>query len=309
MPGYDTSMPYLGQAQQTNYSPYNGFDTMYKPVVMGSGGGTGFSIPGVGGDPWEKLLTGATKESDALMAKLKTIYDSYEGAIGNYEGDMKPIMEALNGDIAGLNEYMKGYQSLLQEIKPGMLGGINVEAGPEQRRAQYMGSVASQYGQAEDAQRRQMASQGMNPYANKGASRSMALDRAGALAGASNQAYSDWHQQHNKDVAQQQAATANYAGLYGKQGDWYGDIFKARAALGGMWGNIYDTRLKAAMARGAGYEGLVGVQEQRRAQAMQGQQFQAGLDAQAGALGAQLSAQVANAPWQYDPNISQFPLT
>jgi hypothetical protein len=42
---------------------------------------------------------------------------------------------------------------------------------------------------------------------------------------------------------------------------------------------------------------------------MQGQQFQAGLDAQAGALGAQLSAQVANAPWQYDPNISQFPLT
>jgi hypothetical protein len=243
---------------------------------------------------WEQVITGAEKESSALTDKLKGIYDNYTGSAGDYEANLKPLLEGLEGDIAGLTDWMKGYEDLLAEIKPTMMGGLQIDPTAANYRNQYMGAVGSQYDQAEEQMRRQMSQQGINPYSNTGATRDVALNRAGAMAGAANQAYSDWREDYNKNMQAQQAAQSQYAQLYGKTGDYFGDIMSARAGMGNLYKGIYDTNLQAQMARAQGYEGLLGLEQQKWQTGLAAGQQQSMMDLQKSMFNAQLASKHAN---------------
>ena len=220
-------------------------------------------------------MRGYDDKTAALTEKLKGIYDGYSSKATEFGEDMQPIMDAIGGDISDMQDWMGGYNELLGEMKPDMMHGINVERSPGMRRAEYMGAVGGQYKAADESMRRRQASQGINPYSNTGASRELGLDRAQAVAGASNKAYSDWFEQRNRDVERQNQGRADFAGLYSKSGDNLNNIMRARASMGDMQKGIYDVGMDADKATAAGYEGFVGLNENRRSEALMAEQDKA----------------------------------
>ncbi len=231
-----------------------------KPGSSGGWGG--------GRNPLDDLLKGFDKESAALTDKLKTIYDGYTGSYEELEGKVSPIMDLIEQDIGKFEDYIGDYEGLISGMEGDFLDSIIIDPSATRTRGEYMGNVAAQYDQAQAAQRRQAIQQGINPYANRGAQRSMALDRAGAMAGAANQAYGDWRDQYNTDIQRQQQANAMYADLFGQKGQMYGDLLRARGGLLEGHRGLHDSKLAAEMARAGGYEGLLGMSENRRQQAL-----------------------------------------
>jgi hypothetical protein len=237
---------------------------------------------------WDKVIKGAEKESAALTTKLKGIYDAYEGYFTDFEGNLQPVLDALNGDIGKMEQWMGGYQDLMGEIKPTMMGGLKIDPTAAGYREQFMGATADQYDQAQQEMMRQQAQQGVNPFANTGQSRDFAMDRAGALAGAANSAYAAWREDYNKNMQAQQGAMAKYADLYGKTGDYFGDILQARASVGNLYKGMYDTRLDAQKAKAAGYEGLLGLEFQKWQTGLNAAQQQSMINAQNAQLASQM---------------------
>jgi len=224
---------------------------------------------------FDSIMRGYDENTAALTDKLRGIYDNYSKNADQFGEDMQPIMDAIGADIGQLQTWMGGYDELLAEMRPDMMSGINVESSPKMRRAEYMGAVGGQYKAAEESMRRRMSSQGLNPYANTGATREFGLERAGAMAGASNKAYSDWHEQRNRDVERQNQGRSDFAGLYSKTGDNLNNVMKARGGLAGMYGDIYNVGLEGEKATAGGYEGLVGLNENRRSEALKLEQANA----------------------------------
>jgi hypothetical protein len=237
---------------------------------------------------WDDVIAGSEEQSAALTDKLKSIYDGFEGYATEFGGKIEPIMDALNGDIGKMEQWMEGYQGLLTEIKPTMMHGLQIDPTAAGYRAEYMGNVGAQYDQAQEQMNRQMAQQGINPYSNTGATRDMALNRAGAVAGAANQAYANWRQDYNTNMQAQQDAMAKYAGLYGKTGDYFGDILKARSGMADTYRGLYDSRLQAQIAKAQGYEGLLGLEFQKWQTGLQGAQQQSMINQQNAAMASQM---------------------
>jgi len=263
------------------YTPSGNYDTKYEYDNRKAGSTSltdldqrriaapeyaGGGLSGV--NPLDALMEGLDAESTALTDKLKSIYDSYSGGAEKYGENMQPIIDGLEGDLAGLGEWMTGYQGLVEEMRPTFMGATQLDPNANRYREEYMGSVASQADLADQALKRDMASQGINPYENSGATRKMALDRNASLAGASNEAFRDWRTDYNRDIAQEQSANATYADMWSKTGDGYATSIDARTTMGGMYDRMYDSTLDAQKAKAAGYEGLTGLVEDRRSEAL-----------------------------------------
>jgi len=216
----------------------------------------------------DAMMAGYDEESDMLTEKLTSIYDSYQGNAEKFGEDMQPIIDGLEGDLAGLTEWMGGYSDLLNEIKPNMVGATQLDPTANRYREEYVGNVASQADAADAAARREQASQGINPYENTGSQRESKLNRSAAIASASNQAHRDWRSDYNRDLAQEQNSNAMFADLYGKTGDHYGTSIGARTALAGVNQGMYDTTLQAQQAKAAGYENLYGNNQNSRTEAL-----------------------------------------
>lgn len=296
---FNTAAPKVGQESQLVVAPWSAggnYELTRSVVQAPKAVKTGW---------WDKVIAGAEKESQVLTTQLKSIYDSYQGYATDFEGDIKPIMDALNGDIGKMEKWMEGYQGLMTEIKPTMMSGMKIDPTAAGYREQFMGATADQFDQAQQEMMRQQAQQGINPYANTGQSRDFALDRAGALAGSANSAYAAWREDYNKNMQAQQAAMAQYAGLYGKTGDFFGDILQARAGIGNMYKGIYDTRLDAQKARAAGYEGLLGLEFQKWQTGLNAAQQQSMINAQNAQMAAQMQMGLGAAgEWHAGPSAS-----
>lgn len=276
------------------------WSTQQRNVVDGPGGAI---VPGLKKDPLEEMLEGYDEKSLAFEDKLKSIYDGYLGQVDKFGAELEPIFDQIEADIEGFEGFMGDYQGLVEGMEGDFLNSIMVDPNASRTKHEYMGNVASQYEQAEDAMRRQAIQQGQNPYANKGGQREMALNRAGDMAGAANQAYGDWRESYNRDIQRQQAANAAYADLYGKKGEMYGDLLGARGGLLNARTGVNDTRLQAQQARASGYEGLMGLNEQRRNQAIQLGQQQAAAAQTAASEANALKGSLPGQTW-YNPNFN-----
>ena len=292
---YDS--PFVGTQQRDVYSPSSGRrQTQERRVVGGTGGRLGG-----GRNPLDDILAGYDEESEALTNKLRSIYDGYTGSYEEMEGNIRPIMDLIEQDIGKFEEYMGDYEGLVSGMQGDFLDSIIIDPSATRTRGEYMGNVAAQYDAAEAAQRRQAIQQGRNPYANRGAQRSFALNRAGAMAGAANQAYGDWREAYNRDIQAQQAANEAYADLFGRGGEMYSDLLRARSGLISAEKGLLDTRLAAEQARASGYEGLTGLTEGRRQQALELGQRQAEANRMARSEANQLRATMPGQTW-YNPD-------
>ncbi len=262
--------PFVGTQQRDIYSPSGIRQTQERRVVGGPGG-----VLGGGRNPLDDILEGYDEQSQALQGKLRSIYDGYTGSYEEMEGNIRPIMDLIEQDIGSFEDYIGDYEGLVSGMQGDFLDSVIIDPSATRTRGEYMGNVAAQYDAAEGAMRRQAIQQGQNPFANRGAQRSFALDRAGAMAGAANQAYGDWREAYNRDIQSQQAANEAYADLVGRQGEMYGDLIRARGGLINAEKGILDTRLAAQEARARGYEGLAGLTEERRREALELGQKQA----------------------------------
>lgn len=290
--------PFVGKEQRDVYNPGAGAGNTRQTqerLVVGGGGRLG-----AGKDPLGDILEGYDEESDALMGKLRSIYDGYTGSYNEMEGNVRPIMDMIEQDITKFEDFIGDYEGLVSDMEGDFLDSIIIDPSATRTRGEYMGNVAAQYDQAEAAQRRQAIQQGQNPYANRGAQRSMALDRAGAMAGAANTAHKDWREAYNRDTQSQQQANEAYAGLVGRQGGMYGDLLSARGGLVDAEQGLLDSRLDAEQARGSGYEGLLGLTENRRQQAIELGQKQAEAGRLAKSEANQLKASMPGQTW-YNP--------
>lgn len=301
----DYNTPSVSTQRRTVLSPganLGGFRNVQERNVV-SGGGGGVFLGDSRTDPLEALIEGYDAESRALTNMLKSIYDNYTGIAGEIGDEFTPIFDQIDEDIDNFYGYMDEYQQLLTDIRPDFLSSIIVDPNAARTRNEYMGNVAAQYEAAEDEMRRQATQQGFNPYANRGATRDFNLSRAADLAGAANQAYSDWRGDYNRDIRMQQEADQAYAELFNRQGDQYGDLLNARSGVAALRKGIYDTRLEAERARAAGYEGLAGLVENRRSQALSLGQAQAAANAQAAAQANQMRANMPGQQW-YNPGFN-----
>jgi hypothetical protein len=190
-------------------------------------------------------------------------------------------MDALTGDISGMEGYIKNYGDTLAEVKDTMLNGITVDPNATRTREQYQGGVAAAYAKTAEKQKQDMESQGLNPFANTGATRQTELARTADMANADNQAYSDWRTQYNKDMQAKGQMAGQYATLEGKQADMQGQVMSGRSGLLSGQKSIYDATMGATQAKAAGYENLQSISEQRRQEQLalaQQAQEQANLD-------------------------------
>ncbi len=286
--------PFVGMQERDIYSPSGMRQQQERRVVGGA-------RLGARRNPLDDILAGYDEESRQLTDKLRSIYDGYTGSYEEMEGNVRPIMDLIEQDIDRFEEYMGDYEGLVSGMRGDFLDSIIIDPSATRTRGEYMGNVAAQYDQAEAARRRQAIQQGQNPYANRGAQRAFALDRAGAMAGAANQAYGDWREAYNRDIQAQQAANEAYAGLFDKQGQMYGDLLAARGGLVSAEKGLLDTRLAAEQARARGYEGLAGLTEGRRQQAIELGQRQAEANRLARSEANQLKATMPGQNW-YNPN-------
>lgn len=294
---YNTNAPSLKQETQTVVAPWQAGGNyeltrtvVNKPRAVTSGW-------------WDDVIAGSEKESAALTDKLKGIYDSFEGYYSEYGGKIEPLLDALNGDIGKMEKWMEGYQGLLTEIKPTMMNGLQIDPTAAGYRAEFMGNTAAQYDAAQQQMQQQQAQQGINPYANTGQSRDFALQRAAGVAGAANQAYATWRQDYNQNMQAQQQAMAQYAGLYGKTGDYFGDILKARGGMADTYRGLYDSRLQAQIAKAQGYEGLLGLETMKWQTGLEGAQQQSMINAQNAQMAAQMQMGLGDkGEWQGTPS-------
>lgn len=282
------------------YSDYFQFnlDPTLKKQFVGTGSGLSSTwnnyrdviTPGLGtGYDWKTGKTAAATEFDKMMAgndqasqayidQLKGIYDQYGKYAEEYKGNVKPIIDAIGGDITGMQTIAKKYGETLKTIEPTMMTGIQVDPNAARTRNEYIGAVADQMKSAEKQQRIAAESQGLNPYANTGANREMALARGAGVANAANRAYTDWRKNYNADIKAQQDAQAKYAGLVAGEGALVSDIAGARGAQAGLYGKMSEADIGAAKLKQAGLSDLLGVQEARRQEALQlGQQQQSNI--------------------------------
>jgi hypothetical protein len=212
----------------------------------------------------------------AYTSKLKALFDGYGQYAKDYGAKAQPIIDALTGDIKGLEGYRGDYEKTLNGIQDNMLNGINLDPSATRTREEYQGNVAAANAQATEQQKQQMQSQGLNAYANTGASRANSLAGAAGLADAGNKAYSDWHKQYNADVVAKQNGQASYAGLQSKLGDMQNNIMAGRGNVLNANKSIYDANMQSGQATATGYEGLASLEEYRRAEALKlGQQQEA----------------------------------
>jgi hypothetical protein len=222
---------------------------------------------------FDAMMAGHDATSAAYVSQLTALYDGYGQYAKDYGDKAQPIIDALTGDIKGLEGYRGDYEKTLNGIQDNMLNGINLDPSATRTREEYQGNVAAANAQATEQQKQQMQSQGLNPYANTGASRANSLAGAAGLADAGNKAYSDWHKQYNADVQAKQAGQATYAGLQSKLGDMQNNIMAGRGNVLNAHKSIYDANMGSAQAKATGYEGLAGLEESRRAESLKlGQQ-------------------------------------
>lgn len=222
---------------------------------------------------FDAIMAGHDATSAAYVKQLKALYDGYGQYAKDYGAKAQPIIDALTGDIKGLENYRGDYEKTLGSIKDNMLNGINLDPSSTNTRERYQGTVAAANAQAAEQQKQQMLSQGLNPYANSGASRATSLAGAASLADAGNKAYADWHTQYNTDVQAKQQGQAQYAGLQSKLGDMQNNIMAGRGNVLNAHKSIYDANMFSDQAKATGYEGLASLAEARRAEALKlGQQ-------------------------------------
>jgi hypothetical protein len=219
-------------------------------------------------DAFDKIMAGHDATTQKYVNTLKSIYDNYEQYSKDYEGNVKPIIDALGGDIESMDSYISEFENSLSKNKDAFLNGIAIDPNAARTRAEYTGAVSDQYRTSREKLKRDMASQGLNPYANTGADRELELKRAEAMGMASGKAYSDWRQGYNRDKQAQQAATGTYLGLMGRAGDMRGSILNARAGIGDMYKGVLNSKLAASKERATGYEGLTSLAEARRQEAL-----------------------------------------
>ena len=222
---------------------------------------------------FDAIMAGHDATSAAYASQLKDLYDGYGQYAKDYGDKAQPIIDALTGDIKGLEKYRGDYETTLNGIQDNMLNGINLDPSATRTREEYQGNVAAANAKATEQQKQQMQSQGLNPYANTGASRANSLAGAAGLADAGNKAYSDWHKQYNADVVAKQNGQASYAGLQSKLGDMQNNIMAGRGNVLNVHKSIYDANMGSDQAKATGYEGLASLAENRRAEALKlGQQ-------------------------------------
>lgn len=224
---------------------------------------------------FDAIMAGHDATSQAYVGKLQSIYDGYGKYAKEFGDAAKPLMDALGGDIEEMQGYITDYGSVLDEVRPTMMDGIRVDPSATRTREEYQGNVAATYGKQKEQLANQMKSQGLNPYANKGASRDLALSQAAAMTGAANTAYKDWREGYNRDIGTKAALQGQYAGLVGQKGALQGQVMQARGGLIDANKSIMDAKISAGQAQAAGTEGLLSLAEARRSEALAlGQQQQ-----------------------------------
>lgn len=246
--------------------------TTQQRVVASGGGGLSEWAGGKKDDSASRLdqaMSGLDAKAGEYEQILRGVYDNYSGSVDKYAGDIEGLLDAMDGDIAKLTGYIGDYENVLAEIKPDFMNGIKVEESDGQRRATYMGNVAQQYANSEQAQNREMAAQGINPYANSGNRRANLLNRNAAMAGAGNQAYGDWLTAHNQQVQADQGAKATYAGLAAKPAELQSGVVNARGGMTGIYSDLINQGLEADKAKAAGYQYLNDVNSGRRSETLQ----------------------------------------
>ncbi len=241
-------------------------------------------------EAFDKMIAGHDETSGRYVEKLKGIYDTYAEMAGDYSEDMQPILDAMGGDIDKMQGAIGDYADVVGGMEDTFMNGIKVDPNAAHYRAEYMGNTANQFGAQEEAIRQRLASQGINPYGMAGANREMGLSKAAAMAGSANKAYRDWRDSHNKDVQAKQAGMATYAGIAQGVPTLYGQAAGVRSGMANTRSGVYDTTLKAAGMKAAGYEGLLDHEENRRAEALSMGQRAADTDAQGKAFVSQTMA-------------------
>lgn len=267
---YSDAFDIKGGGLKYEYKPVtrNGLYTteqLRRPIAPSGSGMKSFG----GGSGIDAILSGLDEESLGITDKLRSIYDSYSGGLDTFTDNMQPLIDGLENDLVGLSDWMTGYGDVLDEIKPNMVGATKLDPNATRYREEYVGNVASQADAADAATKREMASQGINPYANAGMTRENKLNRSAAIAGASNQAYQDWRGDYNDDLVQEQASNAKFAELYSKTGDNFRTAIDARTAIANINAGVLDKTLQAQQAKSKGYETLYDFNADRRTEALE----------------------------------------
>lgn len=243
---------------------------------------------------FDAIMAGHDAASQAYIDKLTSIYDGYQTYAKEFGDKAQPIIDALTGDIGDMQGYIKKYGDALDESRSTLMDGINIDPSATRTREEYQGNVAANYGRQREQLNQQMASQGINPFANKGATRDLALSEAAAQTGAANTAYKDWRNQYNDDIKAKQQGQAMYANLLGKQGDLQGQVITARRGVIDANKDVMTAKIGADQARASGLTDLLSLQENRRQEALKlGQQQQENARADADIM-QQLGAKLTN---------------
>lgn len=213
---------------------------------------------------FDDIMRGHDAASQKYINQLTGIYNGYQKYAEEFGDAAKPIMEALSGDIAEMQGYIKDYGNVLDEVRPTMMDGIRVDPSATRTREEYQGNVAANYGKQKEQIAAKLASQGINPYVNKGASRDMALSQAAAMTNAANTAHKDWREGYNRDIGIKAALQGQYAGLIGNKSAMQGQVMQARGGLIDVNKSLMDAKIGAGQAKAAGLSDLLSLQENRR---------------------------------------------
>lgn len=242
---------------------------------------------------FDAIMAGHDATSNNYVKKLQSIYDGYAKYAKDFGDKAQPIMDALGGDITDMQGYIQDYGKNLADIKDTMLNGIMVDPNATRTREEYQGNLAAAYGKQREQQKQSMESQGLNPYANKGADRQASQNLAAGMTNAGNTAYSDWRKQYNSDIQAKQQAAGTYGGLLANQAGMQGTVMQARGGLIDDNKSIMDAKIGADQARANGTEGLLSLAENRRSEALKLAQQQQENQRQNADITQQLQAKIA----------------
>jgi hypothetical protein len=224
-------------------------------------------------EKFDAQMAGHDATTAGYIGTLKGIYDGYAKYAQEFGDKAQPIMDALTGDISGMEGYIKDYGTNLAESKGTFIDGVQLDPSSTRTREEYQGNNAAAYGKAREKLIQEQASQGMAP--NSGANRQLTLAEAAGSSGAANTAYKDWRNQYNQDIQAKQNGLATYQSLLGKQGDLQGQVMSARGGLISANKDIMNAKIGADTARASGYQDLASLEEARRQETLAlGQQQQ-----------------------------------
>jgi hypothetical protein len=222
---------------------------------------------------FDAQMAGHDATSASYVATLKGIYDGYGKYAQEFGDKAQPIMDALTGDIKGMEGYIKDYGTSLAESKSTFTDGVNLDPSATRTREEYQGNNAASYGKAREKMNQEQAAQGIAPSA--GGNRAINLAEAAGSTSAANTAYKDWRTQYNNDIVNKQNGLATYQSLLGKQGDLQGQVMSARGGLISANKDIMQAKIGAGEAQAAGYQDLASLEEARRQETLAlGQQQQ-----------------------------------